>query len=304
VVVKLRQTFLVGLASCLAMHPTSVSAKSINLAFDCVSPEDPIARTSTDEMVGWMSSYSAAWNPDYAFSIGGTGAIGRLFAPNGRLIHPAELASGVSRSPSFTGKKKKRVELGFSDSQAGDGNSYTSQLSKLLETKVTGCDSDAYFVKAGGMMCGSNPVFIVKDVKDPGRSMPAGFSIGTGGFMMLFCSNGRATAVDPRKVLTTSAVYGLFAVERDELITRADDDPLAAFRLYQYYWLSAREPKSALVWLEKAAALEMDVAKFNLAYELYEAGGAENQSKAEALSAELVTKGFAGPDLRTAYVGK
>jgi hypothetical protein len=302
--VKLHHIFLVGFANCLAVQPTSISAKSINLAFDCVSPEDPLVRTSTDEMIGWMSSYSAAWNPDYAFSIGGTGAMGRLFAPNGRLLHPTELASGVSRSPTFTGKKKKEVSLGFSDSEGGGPSSYTSQLSKLLGTKVTGCESDAYFVKAGGMMCGSNPVFVVKDKKDTGRSMPAGFSIGTGGPMMLFCSNNRATAIDPRKVLTTSVVYGLFADERDQLVKRADGDPLAAFRLYQYYWLSARESKSALVWLEKAASLGMDVAKFNLAYELYEAGGAENQSKAEVIAAELVAKGFAGPDLRQAYVGK
>jgi hypothetical protein len=304
VVVKIRQFLLIGLASCLAVHPMSASAKSINLAFDCVSPEDPIARTSTEEMVGWMSGYSAAWNPDYAFSIGGAGAMGRLFAPDGRLIHPAELASGVSRSPSFSGKKKKRVELGFSDSEAGGENSYASQISRLLGTKVTGCNSDAYYVKAGGMICGSDPVFIVKDVKNPGRSMPAGFLVGTSGYMMLFCSNSRASAIDPRKVLTSSVAFGLFAVERDELIKRADNDPSAAFRLYQFYWLSAREPKLALAWLEKAAALGLDVAKFNLAYELYEAGGAENQSKAEALSAELATKGFAGPDLRTAYVGK
>jgi hypothetical protein len=302
--VKLHPTAMIGLASCLAVQPISASAESIDLAFDCVSPEDTIAKTSTDEMLGWMSTYSAAWNPDYSFSIGGTGSMGRLFAPNGRLIHPAELAAGVSRSPSFTGKKKKEVSLGFSDSQAGGRDSYTSQLSKLLGTKVTGCESDAYFVKVGGMMCGSNPVFIVKDKQNPGRSMPAGFSIGTSGFMMLFCSNGKATAIDPGKVLTTSVVYGLFTDERDELVKRADSDSTAAFRLYQYYWLSVREPKTALVWLEKAAGLGMDVAKFNLAYELFEADDAESQTKAEALSAELVAKGFAGPDLRTAYVGK
>jgi hypothetical protein len=251
-----------------------------------------------------MSNYSAEWNPDYSFSIGGTGAMGRLFAANGRLIHPAELASSISRSSSFTGKKKKLVTLGFSDSEAGGSNSYTSQLSKLLGTKVTGCESDAYFVKAGGMMCGSNPVFIVNDKNNPGRTMPAGFSIGTSGFMMLFCSNGKATAIDPRKVLTTSVVYGLSTDEHNELLKRADNDPTAAFRLYQYYWLSTREPKTALMWLEKAAGLGKDVAKFNLAYELFEAGGVEGQSKAGALSAELVAKGFAGPDLRTAYVGK
>jgi hypothetical protein len=303
-VVSSRHTFMVGLAACLALQPMSAMARSIDLAFDCISPDDPIAKTSTDEMVGWMSSYSAAWNPKYTFSIGGTGAMGRLFAPNGRLIHPAELASGVSRAPSFAAKKKKGVTLGFSDSEAGGPNSFAAHLSKLLETKVTGCESDAYFIKAGEMMCGSSPVFVLKDVNNPGRSMPAGFSIGTTGFTMLFCSNGTKTAVDRRKVLTTSVAYGLFADERDELVKLAENDSQAAFRLYQYYWLSARNPKTELVWLEKAAALGMDIAKFNLAYELYEAGDPESQSKAERLSADLVAAGFAGPDLRNAYVGK
>lgn len=300
--VKLRLALMVALAA--SSPAVEVSAKSQGVVIDCVSPADPVTRTSTDDMLNWLSAYNAAWNPDYGFSVGGAGAMGRLFAPDGRLIHPIELAGVISNSPNFSGKKKKEVLLGVSDSDAGGEASYSSQLSKLLNVKVSGCESDAYFMQDGSMMCGSNPVFVLESGTDIGRIMPAGYSMGSGGFLMLFCSNGKEAAINPKKVLTTSVVYGLFEDEQSALSNQAASDGRAAFRLYQYYWLSARKPKTALKWLEKAATSGLDVAKFNLAYELFVAGGAENQAKAEALLTELVAKGYPGPDLRKEYVGK
>lgn len=301
-VVKYRLFLMITLVA--STGTVQAAPKSKGVVIDCVSTTDPVTRTSTNEMLDWLSSYNAAWNPDDGFSIGGVGAIGRLFAPNGRLIHPTELAGVISSSPSFSGKKKKQVWLGVSDSDAGGESSYSTQLSKLLNVKVSGCPADAYFMQSGSMMCGSKPVFVLESGKDIGRIMPAGYSMGEAGFMMLFCSNGNEAAINPKKVLTTSVVYGLFEDEKASLSSQAEHDSLAAFRLYQYYWLSARKPKTALTWLEKAAASGLDVAKFNLAYELFVAGGAENEARAEELSAELVAKGYSGPDLRTVFVGK
>jgi hypothetical protein len=304
VVVSCRRLLTTLLTSCLIVAPQTLSAKSDSLVIDCISPTDPVARTPTSELLGWISDYSGTWNPDNSFSIGGTGAMGRFFAPDGRLMHPAELAAAISRSPNFSGKKKKLVSLGSSDSEAGNENSYAAQLSKLLGTKVIGCVADAYFMQNGAMICGNSPVFIVENKNDPGRVMPAGYALGNSGTLMLFCGQGKETAINPRKILTTSVVYGLFADERDVLIKQAESDSLASFRLYQYYWLSARDPKSAFIWLEKAAAQGMGMAKFNFAYELFEEGGPENIRKAEKLASELVDQGFAGPDLRKIYVGK
>ncbi len=296
------QTALMSIGLLVAPQPTLAGSDSLQI--DCVPSDSTIARTPTEEMIKWISESAKAWNPKNSFSVGGAGALGRLFAHDGRLIHPSELAVSISRSPNFAGKKKKSITLGFTDSELGGKDSYVSQLSKLLGIRADGCMSEAYFMPNGAMLCGRNPIFMLEKTKELGRSMPAGYSLGNVGPVMLFCPKGGVTAINPQKMLTTSVAYGLFVDEREALVERASTDPTAAFRLYQYYWLSVRDPKLSWVWLEKAANLGLDVAKFNLAYELFERGGQEDKVKAEALSAQLVEKGFSAPDLRRTYIEK
>lgn len=274
------------------------AAKDDGITIDCVAQDNPILRTSTDELMAWLSEYSDAWDPKDSYSVAAPGAMGRVFSGSGRLIPPAELAAMISNSPSFVGKKKKNIWLGASDSEHGGDRSYASHLAKLLNAKVQGCPADAYFMANGAIMCGKEPVFVNPGPSGVGRGMPAGFSLGGAGFLMLFCEKESETAVNPKKMLTSSVAYGLFDDEMEILKNAADSDPKAAFRLYKYYWLSKREPLEAMQWLEKAAVLGLDVAKFNLAYELFVDGGEANRAKAEKLTAELVAKGLTGPDMR------
>ncbi|MGL3821861.1 hypothetical protein [Sphingopyxis sp. R3-92] len=270
------------------------------LTVDCVDPDDATMRTSTSEMEGWLNSYSGRWNPRNAFTVGGTGAMGRLFIGNGRAVHPKEMAGMIAAAPSFSGKKRKLVQLGVSDSELGEA-SYAKQLGRLLGVKTSGCPAEAYFFSGGAMICGDKPVYPGAAERGIGRSGPAGFAMG-GQLTMLFCPR-EGQSISPASILSASIAFGLYEDEIDTLLQRAESDGDAAFRLYQYYWIARRDPAQAMQWLTKAAALNHDVAQYNLAYEDFESGDPAKTGQAREMMGVLVAKGFAGPDLRTYYDG-
>lgn len=296
-----RLSSLVALGIWATFHSTTAEGREqAGMTVSCIDSGDPLTRVPSNEMLAWMGRYSAQWNPSSSFSVGAVGAQGRLFDPKGRLLHPAELASGISAAPAFSGKKRKEVWLGASDSASSDENSYASRLARLLGTKVVGCSADAYFMAGGIMLCGSKPVFGDRNEDNRGRSMPLGFALGDSGLLMLFCAKENA-AISPHSMLTSSVVFSLDPQERIALESAADSQPDSAFRLYQYYWIAKRDPVQALVWLEKAAELGSDRAQFNLAYELLEQGTAESRSRANGLLDKLAARGAPYPDLRKYY---
>lgn len=269
-------------------------------AIDCVDHADPINRAATPDMVALLSANADKWNPDYAFSIGATGSLGRLFDSEGRAIHPKEIARMISGAPSFSGKKRKRVELGVSDSASGD-RSYAKALGDALGVRVEGCDGDAYFLSGGAMMCGNQPVYSEAAGGDMGRSAPSGFALG-GSFMMIFCAR-PGQSINPTSALSAAVAHGLYRDEIERLEAAAAGDGAAAFRLYQYHWIARRDQGTAMQWLIKAADLGHDVARYNLAYEYLESGDAAKMASAGKIMEELVAKHFAGSDLRTYYGG-
>lgn len=268
-------------------------------AVDCVDYADPVNRTETADMMARLGTNAGRWNPDYAFSIGATGALARLFDSQGRAVHPKELARTISGAPSFSGKKGKRVELGVSDSASGE-RPYAKALGEALNVRVGGCDGDAYFLDGGAMMCGDRPVYPEGARQDIGRSAPAGFALG-GKLMMMFCAL-PGQSINPESALSAAVAHGLY---RDEIerLEAATDDGGAAFRLYQYYWIARRDRDSAMQWLTKAADLGHDVARYNLAYEYLESGDSAKMESARKIMEGLVAKRFAGSDLRTYYGG-
>ncbi|HET7576900.1 MAG TPA: hypothetical protein VFK19_10120 [Sphingomicrobium sp.] len=259
-------------------------------AVECVDNSAPVTRTPTMEMLVWMTSYSNGWNPADAFSVGGVGALDRLFDSSGRAVHPKELAAIIAASPSFAGKKK--IDLGVSDS-----DSYAKQLGALLKVQTVGCAGDTYYLKDGEMMCGEKPVYSGAPDRDIGRSAPSGFTVA--GAARTFCSK-ENQSVSPSSMLSAAMEFGMFKDEVSALTAKAATDKDAAFRLYQYYWISKRDRTEAMKWLNKAAELGNDVARYNLAYEDLEAGDTE---KGNALMAALIAKKFSAPDLRK-YYGK
>lgn len=281
--------------------PVEVAAKDVDLKADCASSTDPIMRTPTAEMGNWLADYAGAWDEDDDYTVSAPGAMGRVFNGGGRLIHPRELAASIERSDKFTGKKRKAVWLGISDTLNGQ-DSYAAQLSRLLKVKVDGCEDDAFYMKKGGLLCGSSPVYVNTSADNIGRSMPAGFKLGDPGLMMLFCAQGSRASIDPRSMLSAAAVYGLYPDEVEQLTRQAETDDSASFRLYQYYWISKRDPDKGLDWLEKSANQGFAIARFNIAYELFESGTPENTELAAKLAQELADKGFPGPDLRQYYL--
>lgn len=294
------RTVLALLALTCAL-PTETFAKSAKLVADCVSPADSVTRTPTDEMGNWLAKFSSAWNEDDDYSISAYGALGRVFSSDGRLIHPREMATAIQTSASFAGKKRKEVWLGASDSLAGGDKSYAEQLSRLLKVKVHGCEADAFFMKKGAMLCGWNPVYVTSSSDSIGRSMPAGFKLGDSDFMMLFCPSQASASIDPRSMLSAAAVFGLYPDELTDLTAKAQTDGSASFRLYQYYWIAKRDREKAIGWLEKSADQGFAVARYNIAYELFESGLPENADLAVRLSQQLAGQGFPGPDLRQYY---
>jgi TPR repeat protein len=268
---------------------------------DCVPITNSASALSTGEMTDLLSTFADYWNPNANDSVAGLGAMGRLFSGAGRAMHPKEIADIISKSPDFKGPKKTGVWLGVSDSAMNDSSSYAAQLANLLGVSVVGCDADFYLLNNGMGICAAEPKYDRTLPSGLGRSMPSGFTIS--GAFSDFCK-AKGMMVDPKIVVSTAAAFGLYDDEIQKLKVSASNDPKAAFRLYQYYWLSTRNPKSAMIWLKKAAALGLPVAKFNLAYELFETDEAENISEAKALSAELAVEGFKAPDLRKFYVGK
>lgn len=269
-------------------------------AIECVDEADPVNRTDTDKMVAWLSENAAKWNPDYAFSIGATGALGRLFNGNGRAIHPREMARMISGAPSFSGKKGKRVELGVSDSDSGDG-SYAKALGDALGVRVEGCRGDAYFLSGGAMMCGDHAVYPGAPQRDTGRSAPAGFALG-GKTMMMFCVR-QGQSISPASALSAAVAFGLYLDEIGQIEAAAAGDGAAAFRLYQFHWIARRDQGQAMQWLTKAADLGHDVARYNLAYEYLESGDSAKAESAREIMEGLVAKRFAGSDLRNYYGG-
>ena len=206
----------------------------------------------------------------------------------------------IQNSPEFSGKKRKEVSLGVSDSSLGGRQSYAKRLEVLLSTKVTGCDADAYFLANGVMMCAARPLFGERGTEGRGRAMPIGFAPGGGFFVMLFCADEKS-AIDPHSMLTASVAFGLKAAEVKALEFDASTQAEAAFRLYQFYWIAQRNQAKAMVWLEKAAQLGSDRARYNLAYELLERSDPEARARANSIIVELQVSGFAGPDLRRFY---
>ncbi|APZ97354.1 hypothetical protein BWQ93_01740 [Sphingopyxis sp. QXT-31] len=269
-------------------------------AIDCVDHADPINRAATAGMVALLSANADKWNPDYAFSIGATGSLGRLFDSEGRAVHPKEMARMISGAPSFSGKKRKRVELGVSDSASGD-RSYAKALGDALGVRVEGCDGDAYFLSGGAMMCGNRPVYPEAAGGDIGRSAPSGFALG-GNFTMMLCAR-PGESINPTSALSAAVAYGLYRDEIERLEATAAGDSAAAFRLYQYNWIARRDRGTAMQWLTTAADLGHDVARYNLAYEYLESGDAAKMASAGEIMDELVAKRFAGSDLRAYYGG-
>jgi hypothetical protein len=255
---------------------------------ECIDNSAPVTRTPTMEMLVWMTSYSNGWNPADAFSVGGAGALGRLFDSTGRAVHPKELAAIIAASPSFSGKKK--IDLGVSDS-----DSYAKQLGALLKVQTVGCAGDAYYLKDGEMMCGEKPVYSGARDRDVGRSGPSGFTVA--GAAKTFCGK-ENQSVSPSTMLSAATEFGLYRDEISALSAKAATDKDAAFRLYQYYWISKRDRTEGMKWLNKAAELGKDEARYNLAYEDFESGESEKGSQ---LMAALVAKKFSAPDLRKYY---
>lgn len=295
-----RLSSLVALGLWASLHSTTAQGREqAGLTVACIGTNDPLAKVPTDQLLVLLGRYSGLWNPQSSFAVGAVGANGRLFDPKGRLIHPAELASIITKSPAFSGKKRKEIWLGVSDSETGGEASYASRLARLTGAKVTGCDADAYYMANGSMLCGAKPVFSAPAEDDRGRAMPLGFALG-GGLLMLFCSNENG-AISPQSMLTSSVVFGLESQERTAFENAASTQPDAAFRLYQYYWIAKRDPNQAFVWLEKAAMLGSDRAQFNLAYELLEKGTAESMARADTLLDKLASQATPYPDLRKFY---
>lgn len=287
--------------SVLLTVPSLVIAKSINLGrIGCAPNADQASRQSSEALLSLLSGSAAEWNPKNDYSIAGTGALGRLFMAEGRAIHPKELAASILRSPNFVGKKRKSVWLGVSDSEWGDEGSFASRLSAMLDVKVSGCIADAYLGPKGLMMCGSRPVFGFPSSANPGRAMPMGFALGDGGILMLFCQQS-GTGISPQDMLSSSVAFGLYDDEIARLEGQATTNSDAAFRLYQYHWISRRDAPTAMRWLELAAKQGHSIARYNLAYELFESGALESKVRAEAIIAGLTSEGFAGPDLRAFY---
>ena len=280
--------------------PSIAAAKDVTLAVDCIDPDDAIVRTSTPEMEAWLNRYSDRWSPQNLFTVGATGAMGRLFIGTGRAVHPKEMAGMISAAPSFSGKKRKLVQLGVSDSELGEA-SYAKQLGSLLGVKTIGCPAEAYFLSGGAMMCGEKPIYPGAPERELGRSGPAGFAMG-GQLTMLFCPR-QGQSISPASILSASIAFGLYKDEIDTLSQQAESDGDAAFRLYQYYWIARRDAAQAMQWLTKAAALNHEAAQYNLAYEYFDSGDPAKTEQAREMMSVLVAKGFAGPDLRTYYGG-
>jgi hypothetical protein len=257
---------------------------------DCVDNSAPVTRTPTMEMAVWLTNFSNRWNPADVFSVGGVGALGRLYNGSGRAIHPKELAAVIAASPSFAGKKK--VSLGVSDS-----DSYAKQLGALLKVETVGCVGDAYYLADGEMLCGEHPVYSGAPDRDIGRSGPSGFTVA--GEVKTLCSNANQS-VSPSSMMSAAMEFGMFRDEVSALTAKAATDKDAAFRLYQYYWIARRDRTEAMKWLNKAAELGNDTAWYNLAYEDFESGDVQ---KGGQLIAALVAKAFSAPDLRK-YYGK
>jgi hypothetical protein len=274
-----------------------VSARPANgTTIQCVQNTDAITRTSTTELVRWLEAYSDRWNTDDAFTVGGVGALGRIFNGNGRVVPPEELATLISTAPSFSGKKRERISLDFSDSGLGS-SSYAKRLSGLLRVKTTGCRGDAYYLRSGDMMCSERVLPPFPPDRDVGRSGPMAIALGP--MTMMLCSK-EGQSASPASILSASVAFGLYRDEITELMARGATDADAAFRLYQYYWIARRDRAAAMQWLVKAAELGNDTARFNLAYEYFESG---DRKQAGELMKSLIAKGFSGPDLRNYYGG-
>jgi hypothetical protein len=296
VVVKPR---LLVLALLAGFSPTkTLAGDDSSIKIDCVPITNSTTALPTEKMIELLGKFATDWNPEANYSVAASGSMGRIFSGAGRAIHPKEMAAIISKSPDFKGQKAKGVWLGVSDGGLDNGDSYAARLAKILGVSVVGCDGDFYLLKSGMVICGSGPKHDGKFPSGIGRSMPSGFTMNSA--FTNFCE-GKGTTVDPQTMVSATAAFGLYEDEIEKLKLAADGDSRTSFRLYQYYWLSTRDPKSAIIWLEKAAAQGLPVAKFNLAYELFEAGGPENFSKARGLASELVAEGFAGPDLRKIY---
>jgi hypothetical protein len=279
------------LCGAILFAPAAASAQQAGSPpVECVDNSAPVTRMPTMEMIVWQNNYSNRWNPADAFSIGGVGGLDRLFNGSGRAIHPKELAAVIAASPSFSGKKK--IDLGVSDSA-----SYAKQLGALLKVETVGCAGDAYYLTDGEMLCGEHPVYSGGPDRDIGRSGPSGFTVG--GEVKTLCSNPNQS-VSPSSMLSAATEFGMFKDEVSALSAKAATDKDAAFRLYQYYWISKRDRAEAMKWLNKAAGLGNDTARYNLAYEDFESGDSQKGSE---LMAALVAKGFSAPDLRK-YYGK
>jgi hypothetical protein len=277
---------------------TALADNNGSLKIDCVPIANSANAPSTDEMVELLGSFADIWNSETHYTVAASGSLGRIFSGAGRAVHPKEMAAKISKSPDFKDQKAKKVWLGVSDGGLNGSDSYAARLAKILNVSVIGCDSDFYLLKNGNVICGSGSKYDGKFPTGIGRSMPSGFKMNSA--FANFCKGNR-TLVDPQTMVSAAAAFGLYDDEIEKLKIASDRDPQAAFRLYQYYWLSKRDPHSAMIWLQKAATLGLPVAKFNLAYELFETDDADSIAKAKAIAAELVAGGFNNPDLREIY---
>ena len=277
--------------------PVSLQAQGRPLSVDCIDSKSELARAPTEVMTRWLSSYADSYDRSDAFTISATGAMNRVFAPSGMLVHPLQMAELVRGSSSFTGDKAKLVELGISGSSLGDTSSYADQLSVALDTEVQGCDGIAYYLNSGLYLCAPAP----KETEAVNnRLLPIGFQPEQFPMFMVFCA-GEGQSPNPTTLLSSQAAYGLFPNEFAELDAAAKNDAAAAFRLYQYYWIAKQDRDSALEWLEKSAKLGSQIAQFNLAYELFESAEVEQIERANDLIGELVSSGARLPDLREFY---
>ncbi|WP_209346970.1 hypothetical protein [Pontixanthobacter sp. CEM42] len=277
--------------------PVSLQAQDKPLSVECIDSNSEVAQAPTEAMTRWLSSHAESYDRSDAFTISATGAMNRVFAPSGMLVHPLQMAEVVRRSSSFSGDKAKLVELGISGSSLGDTSSYADQLSAALDTEVQGCDGIAYYVNSGLYLCAA----ALKETEAVNnRLLPIGFHPEQFPMFMAFCV-GKGQSPDPRTLLSSQAAYGLFPNELAELDAAAKSDAAAAFRLYQYYWIAKQDRDSALSWLEKSANLGSQIAQYNLAYELFESAKVEQIERANGVMDELVSSGARLPDLREFY---
>lgn len=295
-----RPAFIIALLGIASSWAAPILAQSKAIAVDCIASNNPIARTPTDQMNQWLAKYSSGYNVKTTFTVGGHGAMNRMFNGSGRLIHHKELAEAIKGSSQFTGKKAKFVELGVSGTGGATESSYAHQLGLILGTKVIGCEGVAYYLSNGLYICGQDTPAKNQTEAGATRLLPIGFMPIEFPMFMAFCVN-EGTSPDPRTLLSSQAVYGLFPDELAQLEDLGKNESSAAFRLYQYHWIARRNKEQALKWLRIAADLGSTPAKYNLAYEDLESREPDRMETGRLLVAQLISDGVSVPDLAKFY---